>query len=305
VSGYVDLVRLLDDRRARALVRAARADSTGLGGVAGDADPEFVALAERPFASVDDVHARLHDLEARLRAAGDRRAVFLTVYTRMTATVRDAVDDGRFADPAWMRRYTVTFADHYRRAFLAFERGDLRSVPDPWRVAFGTAAAGDALVVQDAFLGISAHVNYDLALTLRDVGVDPDRGRKHADHRRVDDVLAGLVDAQQAALAALYAPGIEDLDASIGRLDERLSLLSMTEGRAWAWRVATVLTDVDWAPARRYVRWLLRGTATGAAWVVRSPSLDPALVAALARAERDRGSLDERLALLGARLDAR
>jgi hypothetical protein len=305
VSGYAALVRLLDARRFRALSRALRVEFANLDPVGRAPDPALVALVERPFASVDDAYDRLRDLEMRLRAAGDRRAVFLTIYTRMTATVRDAVDDGRFADPAWMRRYTVTFADHYRRAFLAFERGDFRLVPDPWRVAFGTAVEGEALVAQDAVLGIHAHINYDLALTLRDVGIDPERGEKHDDHRRIDDVLAGLVDAQQAALAELYAPAVADLDASLGRLDERLALVSMTEGRAWAWRVATALTDVGWAPARRYVRWVLRATATGGALVVRSPSLDPALLASLLRTEREQVALNDALSLLAARLDAR
>jgi hypothetical protein len=285
VSGYVDLLRLLD------------ADHDH------EPDPALVALVEEPFASVADVHDRLGDLETRLRAAGDRRAVFLTIYTRMTARVRTAIDDGRFADPTWMRRYTVTFADYYRRAFHAFERGALVSVPDPWRVTFGTAVQGSALVAQDALLGINAHITYDLALTLRDVGIDPERASKHADHRRIDDVLAGLVDAQQAALAELYAPGVADVDASLGRLDERLSLVSMTEGRAWAWRVATVLTDVDWSPARACVRWLLQATATGGAIAIRAPSLDPALAAALTRVERGL-ELEDALDVIADRIDA-
>ena len=300
MSGYADLLRLLDAPRLRAVRLAFRLD---LDAVDHETDAALVALTDEPFDSVADAHGRLRDLETRLRDAGDRRAVFLTIYTRMTAAVRAAIDDDRFADPAWMRRYTVTFADYYRRAFLAFERGDRRSVPDPWRVAFGTAVDGSALVAQDAFLGINAHINYDLALTLRDVGIDPNRGAKHADHRQIDDILAGLVDAQQMALADLYAPGVGSVDAALGRLDERLSLVSMTEGRAWAWRLATVLTDVGWPPARAYVRWLLRATATGGAVAVRSPSLDPGLLAALDRVER-RGTLDDALDLLAARIDA-
>lgn len=137
-----------------------------------------------------------------------------------------------------MRRYTATFADYYRRAFLAFERGHLDAVPDPWIVAFATATEGTALVAQDAFLGINAHINYDLALTLRDVGIDPDRPRKPVDHRAINDVLADLIDARQAALADLYAPGIDDIDASFGRFDGALSLFSMIEGRAQAWHIA-------------------------------------------------------------------
>jgi hypothetical protein len=201
-----------------------------------------------------------------------------------------------------MRRYTVTFANYYRRAFLAFERGELGAVPDPWRVAFGTAVAGDALVVQDAFLGINAHINYDLALTLRDVGIDPHRSTKRADHRAVNDVLARLVDAQQEALAEVYAPGIDAIDGAFGRLDERLSLLGLTEGREQAWRVAAVTTDVEWPPVESYARWVLRATATGGAFLVLGPGLDAELLDRLRRIERDGGDA-EALAGLRRRLD--
>ena len=209
---------------------------------------------------------------------------------------------GRFHDESWMRTYTVTFAEYYRRALLAFEQGRLGRVPDPWVLAFGTAVEGEALVAQDAFLGINAHINYDLALALRDVGIDPNRPERLADHRRIDDVLAGLVDAQQRALADLYAPGLADVDATLGRFDERLSLVSITEGRAQAWRIAVVLTDLAGTPGTRYARWVLRRTATGAAHFVRSPPVDPALLAALERVERA-VTLDEALGVLADRLD--
>jgi hypothetical protein len=302
MAGYAAMARLFDARRARAVALALRADSGAVTG-ARDPDSELVAAAATPFDALDDALDRLRDLERRLRDRGDRRAVFLTIYTRMTAAVRDAIAAGRFADPDWMRHYTVTFADHYRRAFLAFERGDLEAVPAAWRLAFSTAVEGDALVVQDAFLGINAHINYDLALALNEVGIDPERRRKHADHRAIDAVLVDLIDAQQAALADLYAPGIDDVDATLGRFDEALSLFSMTEGRAQAWRVAVALTDVRWSVPRAAVRWLLRATAVGGAAFVRSPPVDPAVLSALRRVERDR-TLADAVTLLASRLDA-
>jgi hypothetical protein len=302
MAGYAQTLTLLDARRLRAALLAVRRDLATVGRDH-ETDPALVELVEGSFDSLAGVHDRLRELETRLRAAGDRRAVFLTIYTRMTARVRDAVESGRFADPAWMRRYTLTFADYYRRAFLAFERGD-GDVPDPWRVAFGTAVEGSGLVAQDAFLGINAHINYDLALTLRDVGIDPERAAKRTDHRAINDVLAGLVDAQQDALSELYAPGVSSVDTSLGRFDEALSLFSLTEGRAQAWRVGAVLTDTDSRLVRRYTRWVLRATATGGAAFVRSPALDPDLFAALRRVERG-VSLEEILELVDERLDAR
>ncbi|WP_338740487.1 DUF5995 family protein [Haloplanus salilacus] len=302
MAGAFALLRSLDTGRLRAVALALRRDPPTPR--PRETDPSLVDRVERPFDSVDDVFRRLRDLERRLRDRDDRRAVFLTIYTRMTAAVRDAIANGRFADPDWMRRYTVTFADYYRRAFLAFERGAYDAVPAPWRVAFSTALDGSALVAQDAFLGINAHINYDLALALRDVGLSPNRDRKHEDHLRIDAVLAGLLDAQQEALADLYAPGLSTVDATLGRFDEALSLFSITEGRAQAWRVAVVLADVRLPPLRAATRWLLHATAVGGAAFVRSPPVDPAVLSALGRVERDRGPLAGVLTDFAERLDA-
>jgi hypothetical protein len=266
-------------------------------------DEDLVAAASGPYDSVDDAAERLRRLEDLLTERGDRRAVFLTVYTRMTARIRGRIDRGGFRDPDWLRAYTTAFANYYRRAFLAFERGDLGAVPDPWRIAFGTAIRGDALVMQDAFLGINAHINYDLALTLRDVGIDPERERKLADHRAVNEVLARLVDAQQRALAEIYAAGVADVDAALGRLDEELSLLGLREGREQAWRVAVVRTDVGLPPVASLARWVRRATATGGAAFVLGPPLDPTVMAELRRFEREGLDPDYVLDRLAMRLD--
>ncbi|MEF8862226.1 MAG: DUF5995 family protein [Haloarculaceae archaeon] len=302
MSGLTEALRLLDGTSLRAMLLAMRHDP-GPVRREGDPDPGLVGIAESPFESVEDVLDRLETLESALRDRGDRRAVFLTIYSRMTRAIRTHAEAGRFGDPAWMRRYTVAFADYYRRAFLAFERGRLGGVPAPWRVAFDTAVRGEGLVVQDAFLGINAHINYDLALTLVDVGIDPDRPAKRADHRAVNGVLRRLVDAQQDALVALYAPGIDDIDESFGRFDESFALLGMAEGREQAWRVAVVTTDVGLPPVRSYARWVLRTTAAGGAAFVLSPAVAPGLVRKLRRVEREGFDLDTALDSLAGALD--
>ncbi|WP_440991766.1 DUF5995 family protein [Haloarchaeobius baliensis] len=270
----------------------------------GSPDPELVDPVYGAFETVQDATRRLDTLESRLRERGDRRAVFLTIYVRMTREVHDGIETGRFADPAWMRRYLVTFANYYRRAFLAFETGDVAAVPDPWRVAFGASMHDETLVVQDAFLGVNAHINYDLALALEDVGLDPNREQKYEDHLAIDEILSGLVDAQQEALAQVYAAGVEDVDALFGRFDESLTLRSMTEGRAQAWRVAVVRTDVTTPPIPALASWVLQTTATGGALFVLSPQLDPAVLAGLRRFEQADTSVSTMLTRIDDRLAA-
>lgn len=240
------------------------------------ADPDLVALLEAEFTTTDTVLTRLGAAERHLRDQGDRRAVFLTVYTRMTEQVLTGVDDGAFRDSDWVSDYLVSFGNAYRRAHFAYERGDYGDVPVPWRIAFDTALAGDTLVLQDALLGVNAHINYDLAYTLDEVGIDPDRLDKHADHNHVNAILADLVDTVQAALVDTYdALGVTSTDTLLGPLDEDLVLLGLTGGRAFAWENAILLADGPGWLTSPLVEWRLRTASTGIAHVLRSTRVDP------------------------------
>lgn len=280
----------LDRDVLRRLWRGIRLHPTDFA-VGGERDPELLDPVADPFKSVDDVGDRLRELEARLVECGDRRSVFLTVYTEMTAHTGRAIEGDEFHDPEWMRGYLVQFAEYYRRAFVAFERGSFAAVPDPWLVAFGTAVRDDALVVQDAFLGINAHIVYDLALTLSDVGLDPDRDAKYVDHRRIDGILARLVAVQRELLAERYAPGLSRVGATMAGLDERWSASTLRGARETAWRAAVVRSDARLGPVESATDWLLSRTATGGASLLLSPRISPSTMRALHDVEDDQFDL--------------
>ncbi|AUX10223.1 hypothetical protein AArcSl_2604 [Halalkaliarchaeum desulfuricum] len=280
----------LDTGVVRRLWRGIRLDTTQFT-VGGSANPDLLELVAEPFESVEDVADRLGELEARLVERADRRCVFLTVYTEMTAQTAQEIAEGAFDDSEWMRSYLVRFAEYYRRAFRDFEIGRYSDVPDPWIVAFGTAIRGDALVVQDAFLGINAHIVYDLALTLSDVGLDPNRESKYADHRRVDDTLARLVAIQRELLAERYAPGLSRVGENLAGLDDRWSASALRGARETAWRAAVVRTGARWRPVEASTDWLLSRTATGGASLLLSPTVSPLTMRALHDVEANRFDL--------------
>jgi hypothetical protein len=253
-----------------------------------DPDSAVLALVADPFESVDDAHRRLVALERLFHARGDRRGPFLAIYSRVTREVGREIEAGSFGDPAWVESYLVAFADLYREALFRFETGDTGALADPWQVAFESASAGRNLVAQDAVLGINAHVNYDLALALATVGVGPDRATKYADHRAVNDVLRRLVDEVQDRLADRYAPGLSDVDESLGRLDEALSFVALAEGRDTAWWAAAALADSRFGVRAAAARWFLRTSATGVAYLLLSPTVSRRLRDALREVERGR-----------------
>ncbi|MCG1006852.1 DUF5995 family protein [Halorubrum lacusprofundi] len=257
--------------------------------LAGDEpDAALLDLVATPFESVSDVNERLARTESYLRERGDRRAVFLTVYSRMTATVRTAIDDGAFIDTEWAASYLVAFAERYRRALIAFERRAFESLPRPWLIAFAAAARGETLVAQDALLGINAHITYDLTYTLGDVEIDPDRDAKRADHDRINAILAHLVQTVQDALVETYAAvGISGVDRLFDPFDDRLALLGLKGSRKFAWRNAVLRADLPTWIGEPYIDWRTETVATGAAAIALAPEIDDEASARLRNAEAD------------------
>lgn len=253
----------------------------------GGPDDAVLDLAADPFESVHDAYSRLSDLEALFRARGDDRGAFLVVYARVTDAVGQAIADGVFADPEWTTAYLVAFADLYRQALYAYEVDDSDALPDAWKVAFDAAAEGEALVAQNVLLGVNAHVNYDLALALTEVGIDPDRDKKYDDHCTVNDILRHLVDEVQENVAETYAPGIATVDESLGRLDEAVSYGTLVEGRDSAWRSAVALRS-RFSVRRRLSRWLLRVSSTGFAYLLLAPTRNGTLQETLHGVEHQR-----------------
>lgn len=282
---------LVDGYRLRRLRRSVGRDISEFAVDTGE-DPDLLALVEEPFASMSDTRNRLERLEAKLLERSDQRSVFLTVYTEMTAETIDGIERGDFIDREWMTRYLVQFAEYYRRSFLSFERGTTDEVADPWTVAFGTAVSGDALVIQNALLGINAHINYDLALTLSDIGLTPDRTGKYADHNRINEILARLVGVQQELLSERYAPGLSGIDERMGGLDEWWSTAALRTARETAWQTAVVRSQTNWRPVETYTEWLLRRTATRGAYLLLRPNVSRSAMRILHEVEADRIDLD-------------
>jgi hypothetical protein len=252
-------------------------------------DEHLVELLKDPFRSLDDTAMRLGQAERYLRNLQDRRSVFLTVYTTMTANVQSGIQSRFFTDPDWVRDYVITFAEYYRRAAVAFERRDFESVPRPWQLAFVAAIQGETLVAQDALLGINAHINYDLTYTLTELSIDPDRESKRADHDRINEILGRLVDVVQDTLVAVYsALGIAELDELLGSFDEQLAVFGFRQSRQLAWRNAVLCTDVPSRLVQRYVRWRTQAVANGAAYVLLNSWVDTRLLQRL-RDEEARG----------------
>jgi uncharacterized protein DUF5995 len=157
---------------------------------------------------IDEVVSRMKSVAGELAAADDARLAFHATYLRTTEAVAQALRAGAFGDPDWVERWDVAFAELYLDALEASRTGG--PVPRPWEVAFGTAATKPKFPpLRHILLGMNAHINYDLPQALLAVITDAEFAdpvlteRREADHRRIDEVLAARVRAEDSQLRRL------------------------------------------------------------------------------------------------------
>ncbi len=182
-------------------------------------------------------------------AAGDRREVFLRCYSMMTANMHGGIDRGDFSDAAWVARLLHRFAEYYFEALSQWEASPAVT-PPVWRLAHQSTRHPDATVWQHLLLGVNAHINYDLVLTVHEIlkpewpKLPPgDRDGRFADYCRVNQIIADTIDAVQDDVLAPAMPVSAILDRLMGRLDEYLISRLITAWRDRTWSFAVELLE--------------------------------------------------------------
>lgn len=240
----------------------------------------LATLTSTPYQTHWGAYDGLRCVEEHLIAAADRRAIFASVYTLTTLRMAESIDASEYTNTTWMRSYQTEFANHYRKALHSYTTGQRAQVPTAWLTAFDAAAGGQTLIIQDALLGMNAHINYDLAFAIEKVKLSPNTASRYLDHTRVNTVLGEVGDEIIAALGALYGAHYAALDSAFGPVDELFLAAGMATARQNAWNNAVLLTGSQF-----WNRWLVvAGIDLGAvttANLALAPTLSPTLRATL------------------------
>jgi hypothetical protein len=197
--------------------------------------------------TVDDVVARMREIGAGLEP-GDGVGEFNAMYLVVTELVRDRVNDGFFADPEFMARFDVVFAELY---FTAYDVAAAAQPPSKaWAPIFEARADRGVLPVQFAMAGMNAHINHDLpqavVTTCQEFGVEPDEGTVFEDYLRVNQLLAA---AESEVRRSFLSEAGQVVDDRIGWVVHLVSSWSIERARDAAWASALTL----WALRRTRV----------------------------------------------------
>lgn len=194
-----------------------------------------------PVDTVADVIARMEAIDAAL-PPHDGVACFNRMYLDVTQQVQQHLTQGTFADPDFMTRLDVVFANLY---FEAADAPDPRSVPASWRPLFTRRADPGIEPIQFALAGMNAHINHDLPVavvtTCAALASTPTEGTHHADYQKMDALLG----ATEQTIRQSFESGVElVVDRHTQAVENLVCNWSINEARDLAWDSAVALWEV-------------------------------------------------------------
>jgi hypothetical protein len=189
----------------------------------------------------------MQDLIDQWESDSDHRSIFLTCYRMMTENMLAAVERKDFKDPPWVEKLLMHFAEYYFNALQAYDQ-DPHSAPQVWQVAHNFTRNPDAWALQKLLLGVNAHINLDLVLTLGEILEtewellsEDERASRFWDYCYVNDIIAQTIDAVQDQVLEPAMPWMDLVDKIFGNQDERLISRMLTSWRDKVWDYAMIL----------------------------------------------------------------
>lgn len=120
---------------------------------------------------LDKIIQRMDDYIQKFRSDDDRRERFLLMYRTFKNELRRNLQQGRFIDHQWSEAICCRMGEMYFEAEEAY-RENIEECPKSWQICFDAALTGDTNLLQDALMGMNAHINYDLTICVYDVMED-------------------------------------------------------------------------------------------------------------------------------------
>ncbi|MFB9717665.1 DUF5995 family protein [Planobispora longispora] len=208
----------------------------------------------------EGVLAALREVSGALREEGDARAIFPDVYAVITEGVVAGMSTGLFAEPEFMSRLAGRFAARYLET-LSWSLSGLPQDCAAWSIAYAQVGRPGVAAIQHAGLGISAHINFDLALGVAEVigELAPERdpalmGVFKRDYDAVNPILETAMPRVMRLLAERYGCPLSPLfTGPLGGLTGGQALAVVAQWREQVWRNALGLLEADGEAGRRAV----------------------------------------------------
>lgn len=200
--------------------------------------------------TVDEVITHLDNIIDWSKERQSRIGYFAILYRKMTAAVRDGIQNNSFTGSARMARLDVIFANRYLQAWDAYV--NKKPCRNAWCAAFDAAEKKNLIVLQHLILGINTHINLDLAIAAAEsCPVDKIHELK-SDFEKINSVIADLTQSVQDTLAQIWLP-MRAINKISDKQQDAVINFSINMARKVSWSNAVALAKCNEEDKNNYI----------------------------------------------------
>jgi hypothetical protein len=195
-----------------------------------------------PCQTIAEVIQRLDQILDRSIRENNKDGYFAALYRNVTVLVSEWIRDGRFEDGPRMERLDVVFANRYLEALEQSWQGEETS--RSWEVAFQARSKWPPVIMQHLLLGMSAHINFDLAIAAVETAPGELLPGLERDFILINRLLDEMIERVQDRIDEV-SPWFRLIDRLGGRTDEQICAFVIGEARELAWKEALHLSRLS------------------------------------------------------------
>ena len=158
----------------------------------------------------------------------------------MSANMIEAIKKDDFHDSKWVYRLLELFSEYYFIGLKSYE--SKKTDPLVWQYVYKKASDNKLYDIQHLLIGVNAHINYDLVLTLYDILLPEwhtlsqrEQKLRYEDHCHVNDIIAATIDKVQDEILEPNEPFLDWVDKIFGRFDEYILSKIISSWRQEVW----------------------------------------------------------------------
>lgn len=214
----------------------------------------------------------------------NRMGYFATLYRQMTVAVQKGIANKVFNDGPRMELLDVTFANRYLQAWEAYVNHQPCSTA--WCIAFDACSNNKLIVLQHLILGISTHINLDLAIAAAEACPGDKIYDLQSDFEKINTIISSLTETVQETLCRVWFP-LRLLTKISNKRHEAVLNFSIEAARKASWASAVSMSVIQGEAKTNYIGKIDEMVAKVAGRVI-NPGFFTSLLIRLIRAMENR-----------------
>lgn len=201
-------------------------------------------MKPKEIQTIEEVIEALEHIIVKAKIHRDPIGYFPALYQKVTVKVKEGIETGFFEDGPRMENLDIVFAKRYLDAYQKYQDRDVTT--SVWESAFLLTKDYWPITLQHLLMGMNAHISLDLGVAAAEISTPQNIQRLSTDFKRINEVLADLVEEVQKDLAKIW-PSWHWILRRTGQIDNHLIDFSMELARNGAWQFANELVHLPLA----------------------------------------------------------